>query len=162
MKDYKAIYEECRYLLQKMGICTRDDINVVINSRAKSRWGLCKIAKGNITIEISDRLLDDNVPDTSLKDVMIHELLHSVAPGYHHGGKWLYLAKKVNDRYPDLNIVRGESAAAYGVKDDFDYKYIIKCTKCGHKFGRRKMSKVITNLNEYRCKCGGDLVLVKG
>ena len=163
MKDYNTMFSECRTQLKKIGIETQDDIKLVVNSRATSRWGLCRNSVAGITIEVSSRLLDDNVPDTSLKDVMIHELLHSVTPGDHHGYRWKALAQKVNRYYPEYHIKRGATAEEYGVKEETESnkEYVLECQSCGNQIHRQRFSKVIANLSKYKCMCGGKLELIK-
>ena len=161
MKDYNTIYEECRTQLKRIGIETQDDIKLVVNSRAKSRWGMCIMRGHDITIEVSSRLLDDNVPDISLKNVMIHELLHSITPGMHHGYSWKVLAEMVNRLYPEYNIKRSASAEEYGIKEESNKEWVAECKSCGNQIHRQRFSKVIANPSRYRCRCGGKLELIK-
>lgn len=161
MKDVRALENKCRGLLENVGIYPDYD-KVVINSRAKRRWGSCKFKNGGCIIEISDRLLNDNVPDKSAEETMIHEMLHSVRDNRYEGhmGMWLKEAIIVNRVY-GYNIKRCSSPEEKGVDIQPVQRYALKCNKCGKIVYRYRLSKVIKHPELYRCKCGGSLVSVR-
>ncbi len=105
MKDLKLLVDECIAELNSIGINCGRIRNIEINTRAKSRWGQCKTVKtGVFDIEISARLLDDNVDDLAAKNTIIHELLHTVKGCHGHTGKWKILAEYVNKKFTQYNI----------------------------------------------------------
>ena len=163
MKDYMKLYQTCRDELKRIGINTSDDITVKITKKVSVFGQFIRKDRADI-IEISESLLKDNVPDLAVKDTMIHELLHFVAPYDGHKGKWKMLANKVNTSYPVYHIQRLGSKTDYGMKPDmFDYRYIFRCKKCGKLFGRQRWCEVLANLPDYTHQAcgGGKLELIK-
>lgn len=163
MKDYMNLYQTCRDELKRIGIDTSDNITVKITKKT-SVFGQYIRKNGMDTIEISNSLLKDDIPDVAIKDTIIHELLHSVAPYDGHRGKWKMLANKVNNSYPVYHIQRLGSKTDYGMKPDMsEYRYLIRCKKCGKLIGRQKWCSILANLSEYSHKVcgGGELELIK-
>lgn len=94
MKDFNLLVNECIAELDSIGIVCGKIRNIEINTRAKCRWGLCRTVKSGVfDIEISSRLLEDNVEDIVTKNTIIHELLHTVRGCHGHTGKWKVLAE---------------------------------------------------------------------
>lgn len=165
MKDLKFLLNECITELNYIGIDCGKIRNIEINIRAKSRWGLCRTVKSGVyDIEISSRLLEDNVKDIVTKNTIIHELLHTVKGCHGHTGKWKVLAEYVNKKLPQYNIKRTARSEEKGIETEAKeptYRYAVQCTKCGQIIRRQKMSKLIQHPQRYRCaKCGGKLKLV--
>lgn len=165
MKNLHEYYWEVREELEAIGIEVGNIIEVVPNSRAKSRWGQCKIVTKNyywedreFSINISTRLLQDDVRDEALKNVLIHECIHSCRGCFNHGTEWKRLANLVNDCYSCYNIKRCSSSEEYGIKEErkkTEYKYIFKCENCGQTIKRQKASKFTKYYDLYRCgRCG--------
>lgn len=115
------------------------------------------------TIKVSERLLNESVPDDFVKNVLIHELIHTVDGCFNHGPKFKAHAAEINRAYPQYHISRcesSESVAAYGIEyvPVGTVKYIFKCKNCGQIIRRRKRTKFVENYQNYRCgKCGGRL-----
>lgn len=169
MKDLMKLVAECKDELDAIGIPYRTVRNWIVNTRAQCRWGLCRfVSEGVCDIQISARLLKDDVPDISTKDTIIHELLHTVKGGHTHKGKWKAYAEQVNQAYPQYTIKRTTSYEEKGVqKTDrtprhYDVKYEIRCTRCGGSIYRKKVSKVILRPEKFRCgKCNGKLEVIE-
>ncbi len=169
MKDLMKLAAECKAELDAIGIPCRTVRNWIVNTRAQCRWGLCKcVSDGVYEIQISDRLLKDDVPDISAKNTIIHELLHTVKGGNGHKGKWKVYAAQVNRAYPQYNIKRTTSYEEKGVQKSkrapqyYDVKYEIRCTRCGGSVYRRKASKVVLHPEKYRCvKCNAKLEVIE-
>lgn len=159
MKDLKWMTKECIDMLKELGIPCGNVINVKANTRAKKRYGQCKRLKsGNYVINISHVLLKDEVPDVITKGTIIHELLHTAAFYDGHTGMWKRYADIVNKKYPEYNIKRVADVKETGIKiaNDDDYKYIIKCEKCGREVRFMRMCKKVENPEMYIHKnCGG-------
>lgn len=160
MKDLEALTKECMADLASIGIKCGRVRNVAVNTRAKSRWGLCKrVAVGVFDISIAEVLLKDDTDIRMAKNTIVHELLHTVPGCFGHKGKWKLLAETVNKFLPQYNIKRTASYEVKGLdtspKEPI-YRYCLRCTDCGREIFRQKQSKVITNYKKYRCgKCGG-------
>ena len=144
MKDInyiRAMAQNCIEELNAIGIypnITADKIT--INTRLKRVWGRCwthwennSHTKWNFTIEVSSRLLGDDVPDNSLRSNLLHEMCHACdeCVNANHGGKWAEYAELVSDCY-NLNIQRCTSSAEYHVVDDRK-RYVCECKHCGGK-----------------------------
>lgn len=131
-----------------------------INWRAKTRWGQCSLVCGRYTIEISHRILRDDVPDNAALGTIVHEILHACKGGHSHTGMWKIYANQVNAKYPELAISRCTSADKFGLEEEqreIRRRYAIRCVECGVTHYSSKKSKSIQHPDWYRCKCGGEL-----
>lgn len=156
-------YYKGRCMLIDLGIDYGEIVNVKINSRAKRRWGRCcydiyspKWEDCRFVIEISDRLLNDEVSEDALMNTMVHELLHTCKDCMNHGKIWKKLAAMVNSKY-GLNIKTCTSAAEKNIKDDYvapDKKYVLRCPACGHIWKRARMTNAVKYPELYGCSCG--------
>lgn len=136
---------------------------VKINTRAKSRWGQCKLLKtGGFEIQIADVLLDPHTSHEALMDTVIHEVLHTCPGGMTHKGAWKMYADKVN-RNTQYNIKRCTSAAEKNLTDSTAQikrelaKYEVTCLKCGSIYRYKRAGTVVQSLltkpiNSY-CSC---------
>ncbi len=160
MKDFVKLQNECINELQRLGITLGNVSSWAINSRAKSRWGLCKLNKDNTyTIEISSRLLsDDTISEKSCKETIIHELLHTCKDCMKHTGKWRQYAEVVNNVY-GYSIKRVTSSQEKGIPEPApkprNIKYTFVCNNCGATIYRMRESKFTKNYKQYGCaRCG--------
>lgn len=135
------------------------------NRRAKKRLGCCKkdrnTLKENFTIEISTVL--DGESDQVVKEIIIHELLHTCKDCFNHGKKWKRLAALVNSAY-EYHIKTYADREILNIEEKAEGKlrYEIRCTQCRHVGYRYKRSKMIVNPHLYRCaKCGGAIQVRK-
>ncbi|MBN7773316.1 SprT-like domain-containing protein [Clostridium aminobutyricum] len=140
---------------------------VIINKRAKSRFGCCKKIKCGLKtefeIELSHRLLccDKKL----IKQTLAHELLHTCPRCDNHGSIWKAYAQKWNTAF-GYQIKRTGSAEELGLEKNLASRplkenYIVVCKNCGAKIARTRLSPVIKYPHHYRCKCGGNLQRVK-
>ena len=161
MKDLNALYKNCAKKLDDINVKYGKVNRVVINYRSRSRWGCCKKDGNGFIIEISDRLVRDDVPDKSAETTMLHELIHTCKNCFNHGAEWKRIVNKVNVAY-GYSIERAATADKRGVViEDSDYRYIITCKSCGAKATRMRASNLTRHPERYRCKCGGKLFLTK-
>lgn len=95
---------ECRTLLEGMGVPVSKSIcpKVTITS-SRSCWGRCcrkgslkKYTDYDFYIEISGRALQCS--EKTLRNTLIHELLHTVPDGMRHTGEWKKWARYVSAR----------------------------------------------------------------
>ncbi len=159
MKNLVEIYARCTNMLDDIGIEYGTIFNVTINTRAKRRWGLChKIADGIFKIEISSRLMEDDIDMKQVEDTLIHELLHTCKGCMNHGAEWKKLADKVNRAY-GYNIKRTASYAEVGISEserESFAKHKFTCCRCGKSILRQRESKFTKNWQRYHCGiCGG-------
>ena len=166
MKDLRKLAAECEADLLSIGIQPGKVNAWTVNTRAKSRWGLCRqVAPGEYVISISNRLLQDNVSDQAAKNTVAHELLHTVQGCLSHKGKWKELAAKLNRLLPQYSIKRTTSCAEKGLPDErkkTTNRYAVRCIHCGNEFYREKESKLIQHPEKFRCgACGHRLERIR-
>ena len=163
MKDLKKMAQECMRELDAIGIEYGEVVSWEVNTRAKQRWGQCRHLGGNChSINISSRLLQDDVSDDGAKNTIIHELLHTVKGCDNHGLNWQREAEKVNRAY-GYNIKRCSSAEEKGVPETeatprtVKHKFVCEC--CGQIITRTRESNFTKNYKDYRCgRCGGHFI----
>ena len=170
MKDLNELFEKGIEIVKDS--CGAEVIGnireVTINTRAKTRWGLCKRYNSGgrysgYIIEISDRILQDKVPVDSTMSTIVHEILHACKGGAGHKGQWKAYAEKVMKKYPNLTITRTASSAFFGLDSyknpDVVPMHMVQCVNCGLKHYSTKLSATIKYPYKYRCgRCGGELM----
>ncbi len=166
MNDLKTLIQECQAELSAISIPYGTVTSWKINTRAKSRWGQCRLLPdGTFEIQISHRLLTGMTDPTAAKETIIHELLHTAKGCQNHGKRWKLLADRVNKAYPEYRIKRTSSAQEKGLSepDTISQKnYVITCQNCGMRSFRKRASRVVTHPEHYRCsRCGGSLRVTK-
>ena len=113
-------------------------------------------------IEISDRLVADNVDDMALANTLAHEMLHTVYGCMNHGKEWKRLADIMNSEY-GYNIQRATSAEEKGIareestRKEETYHYIIHCEKCNATWRYMRYCSIVkaAEKNKAKCGCGG-------
>ncbi len=163
MKQLEKYVAQCQHDLDILGIPYGKVRSWEINTRAKSRWGLCKRLKGGeFAISIAQALLEDDTDDQALMDTIMHELLHTVPGCLEHKGKWKLYADLVNRRLPQYTIKRSTSYEEKGLtppQSEAAVHYILRCSKCGAEFQRSRKSKLVKNPEKFRCGiCYGRLI----
>ena len=175
LKQLEGLLEKCKQECLACGIQYGNIANIEINARARKRWG--QIRYNNLTktysINISKRILTDKTPVEKVKQVIHHELCHSVEGCWNHGQKWKSMADRLNRRY-GYDIKRTDSSETFGLSnqeetDDFQpyksetVKYIFECRNCGQLIKRKRMSEFVRHPENYSCgKCGGSFKRVRG
>jgi len=168
-----------RDLLQYVNECTNELDLIGINYTLPKRWesskrltwkyGYCKISlfRNKPTIEkivISERLLDERIPEHILKDTIIHELIHTCDGCYDHGSKFQSIARQINNAYGYLIETRVNDADHKIVSSIYkpkERKYKISCPTCGKTWGYKIKSKAYKYPEKFICtKCKSKLVRV--
>lgn len=139
-------------------VCAEISPKVIINRRAKTRFGCCKPVPGGCVIELSEKMLA--APEKSCREVLAHEILHSCYGCRNHGKRWQRYAAIMNERF-GYDIKRTHSFEEMGLCDDRRLKYAVICKGCGRIIRRMKKSPLILTPWRYRCRCGGALQLLK-
>ena len=156
----QSLYE-CELICRHAGIKTGKITDIRVNPLLKSAWGRCitdRIA-GTHAIEINEALLNDSVPDLSLKRTIIHELCHTVKDGHGHKKGWRDAADRLKKVY-GLQLSPANSAEELFVPNalsrDPVIRYVFRCTACGLIIERSRRSKFVDNPDRFRCgNCGG-------
>lgn len=158
MHDLQAMFERCRQELAALGIACGSVRQVVADGRTKRAWGTCRrYPDGSFRISINPKLLDDATPSDSLRQTLLHELLHTAAPGAGHTGRWKALAEQVNAAL-GTQIHRTASWAEQGMDEakDATIRYRYGCVGCGREVVRFRACSFTKHPNRYRCgHCGG-------
>ncbi len=158
MQKYNNLLQEV--ITEATNINIPISINIVptitINTRAKGRFGQCKKHNGQYLIEISQYLTE--AEEKYIREVLAHEILHTCPNCMNHGRQWKLHAMRMNYKY-GYEISRTNSCANMGIENPKkeSANYVITCNKCGTKTYKQRESKVIKNIERYRCKCGGKL-----
>lgn len=157
MRDLQQYAEKCKGYLDNIGIEYGNVFEFTVNTRAKCRWGQCKLVPGGFNININATLLDERNDEEGLINTIIHELLHTCKDCLNHGNRWKFLANKV---YRELgyNIKRTNSAAEKGVRAETEQPAKVKhkfvCQGCGEVYERTRESNFTKNYEKYTCgKC---------
>lgn len=152
MRDLMRYANECLEMLDAIHIPYGNVVDWKINTRAKSRWGLCKRTGSLFKIEISDRLLSEECDENGLINTILHELLHTVPGCFNHGSTWKEMARRVYKEY-GIEIKREESAEEKGVAEivmEKQYKYFLRCPDCGYVFKYMRMVNAVKTPERYR------------
>lgn len=157
MKNLQAYAELCKTEVKNAGIPVGNIVEFKVNKRAKSRWGQCKRRGPCYFIEINSDLLADDIPDSSLNDTLIHEILHTAPDCMNHGCLWNHYANIMNSR--GYHISRTSTAQEKGI-ENYHRERIVNhrfvCNKCGQVINRTRNSKFVQNYELYSCgACGG-------
>ncbi len=162
----KRIYDESLAQLNEIGIRPAGPVEKVsINYRARKRLGCCRktgtAMSPRYQIEISH--LCSGLDDRELKEIVLHELLHTCRGSMNHGAGWKANTARVKEKLgyeirstADMEKLGLDEAVA----DNF--KYSITCLNCGSVMYRMKKSRVVSHPGSYRCsRCGGMLEVKK-
>ena len=164
MKDLQKLYDVCLNELKAINIEPGEVSSVTkFKRKSKSAWGRCKYVRSQdrYEITINPLILADDVPEKETKTVIIHEILHACTKCEGHKGKWKQLAEKVSSKL-GYDVTRTTSSERLNIvpEEKFNYKYTIKCTKCGATWNVSKRTKCVQNPKRYLCgQCRGSLTV---
>lgn len=139
------------------------DPYVSVNSRLRASWARCiKRMNGRYKfhIEFSPETLKSTV-EKSVKETMMHEVLHCAKDGFKHTGSWKRYANMVNERY-GYNVKRLDSYEDKGMERPevkmSIYKYEMYCPVCGASWKYKTLCEAIRRPSRYKCcRCHEDL-----
>lgn len=154
---------QCLAELRELGYQPPIAVQYRVSSRLTRALGNCleqrqmgKIIRLVITISA-------DVPSETLKDVMMHELIHAVVGGReHHGYKFQALANLVNRTYGyrvGTYASTEEREAIQKVRAKKANFSTVRCIKCGNERVVSNRAGVVKYPHEYKCKCGGHLTV---
>lgn len=167
MADIQELAETAMQYLNQLKIPYGTVSSLTVNSRAM-RYGRCRrLPDGTFEIEISARLLRNDVDPKYARNTMIHELLHTCYRCMNHGKRWKSYIARVNDAfgfdisptpYKSTDYSRERSKA---VPPPREPKYVFQCRGCGIQTYRFRASDFTRNTDRYFCsKCGGKFKLI--
>ena len=166
MRDLEGYALLCMELLDNLNIPYGDIQEVVPNTRAGSRWGQCQRKTSGFSISINADLLQEANAERGLVNTLLHEMLHTCPGCMNHGDQWKKYADSIFRAY-GINVKRTSSAADKGVVERTvgqreEYKYKLRCDKCGRMWKYKRASKTVRNHSKYiHSGCGGKLILTE-
>lgn len=135
------------------------NIHFAINKRYTRKLANCQeLPEGPYLIQVSSVVLKGD--DHFAKNIIIHELLHTLPGCLNHGPEWKRWAEKVNRElgYDIQRIVPIDKiiAAVEGDPRAVGFKYKIECQGCGGTHYRSRATVFVTHPERYYCSgCGG-------
>ncbi len=160
-KQLQMLVNEVLEELRGIGIEVPQKITYEINPRLRRALGRARrIGENTFIVELSKDTMQ--VGGTYAKQVLHHEILHTMPGCMNHGKKWQAWAHRINRElgYDISRCTSGKEVIEPLGKEKYmeRYKYRLKCTRGGNEIYRMKASNVVQNPDRYRCKCGGHLV----
>lgn len=163
--DVWAMIHEVQEELENIGIKTLR-INSVEITKSTRAYGSMKIKRAygqfiDATMKINIAYAD-RTDDKDLYNTVVHELIHAIpdAIGDGHGSIFKRYAKIIGEHL-GTNITRtSEHASIELPSSKEEYKYVVFCDGCGQTVKRKRKSKLITQVNNYKCGiCGSNFQL---
>ena len=154
LKDLNKITKECIYELQALNIPIRDDELKSISTREMEELGLCEDDGNwkNYKIYVRQDLISDKCPTKILKEIIIHELIHTCPRCFSHGKTFHKYAKMMEDAYGyDLWEMKDDDAV-YHQEKPILREFL--CPGCHSKYNLRdEEENKLIDLGEisYRC-----------
>ena len=166
MKDLNKLYIEVLEDVMNAGINPGNITDVLVDRRSKRRGGCCiRYGSGRYTIKIAAFVLEDRVAEQVTKDIIAHEIIHSVKGCMNHGEPWKEQAAVLMAYKPEYKITRTYNAADVGrsVEEEIEKaRYVYKCRKCGAIVWRNRESKFTRNPERYSCgNCYGKFITIR-
>lgn len=130
MHDLRKIYLEYVAEMKAVDIPVQDEKIVEIKAGDMNRYlGLCNDdGYHNFTIVIRKDFLQDRCPFKELKEIVIHELIHTCPRCFSHGKTWKKYAQIMNDAY-GYSLLEGKDDDSIFHKDKpILHRFV--CPKC--------------------------------
>ena len=135
--------------------------SVRFNSRFNKALGRCtKVGYNSYLIEINPTYAN-MVELSSLKNTIVHEIIHSLPRCMNHGPIWKEKAAKMATLGYTIKRVSVETNYSQYRKNNIKYKYIVYCPDCGREWKKQKSSAVTQRPERYICPCGKQNLKVK-
>ena len=148
--------------MRSHGIPVRTIRKVKVNNSVRY-YGCCKLYYKDDTIAditISNMTVANG--SDSIKNTIIHELVHASLPiGENHGKQFRELAKKVSKIYhTDIKQCGDRTKESEEFRKQ-QYKYKVTCKQCGSTWYYIRKTKFVTCPQSYRCGCGSNNFMVE-
>lgn len=170
MRNYTAIMHDCMQELGSIGLSTYSKriVSITINNRLSRSLGRCRRIGRDFFIELAGKVARDDVDLHFIKNIIMHELVHTMPECFNHGYMFQRTAAIINKRL-GYNVGTHETAEnmiAAGVKPinkKEEAKYAICCGKCGKTVAyRQKKCGLTDNPGNYtHTGCGGKLYTLR-
>lgn len=144
LADFEREVEKCRKQLIQLGYkgVAKKEYILNINNRFRTTMGMCTYLKGwsKFKIEINEHFA--NTADIwEIRDVIMHEVCHTIKGCRGHSGKWKEVITRVNETFGYAI----EQCVAERCKG---YKYMIKCAECGGSCFYKNKVRIVRELEE--------------
>ena len=128
---------------------------LLLSNRNKRTLGRCTrdIGSTQFTISLNPKL--ENMSEQLIKDVLAHEIIHTVKGCFNHGYNFKNYMYRVNYNCKNYNVETKTKSKEW--EENKQYKYKLTCKKCGMVIYRNRINKEWAKLNLYSHICGGDL-----
>lgn len=145
MHDLEMIFKECIREMKAVDIPIQDEgILEVKAEELDDCFGLCCIEEDGFIIIIRKDLIEDRCPLKELKEVIIHELLHTCKRCLGHGKTWRKYAKMMNEAYGYSLLEGKDDDSIFHKEKPISQKFV--CENCGSTFESRSEEN-------YDCRC---------
>ena len=143
--------------MRSHGIPVRKIRKVRVNNSV-NYYGSCKLYRNNDTIaDITISNMTVACGSESIKNTIIHELVHASLPiDEHHGKQFHELAKKVSKIYHTDIKQYGDRTKESEEFERQQYKYKVTCKHCGSTWYYIRKTKFVKYPHLYQCGCGGN------
>ena len=84
-----------------------------------------------------------------IKDVMMHELIHTIPGCFNHSAQFTLFAAMVNRKSHGVYQVK-TSYSGSKFQQNTPYRYVIECQQCGQRIYRTRRSRLILHPDRYR------------
>lgn len=146
MHDLRKVFLECVREMREAGIPIQGNkiVGIVIEDLDDCLGMCCKDEKGDFTIIIRKGLLEDKCPIKELKEVIIHELIHTCKRCGIHGKTWRKYAQMLNDACGYSLLAGKDMDSIFHSEMPITQRFV--CRDCGSTFESRRRDR-------HDCKC---------
>lgn len=166
MRNFTQIMNECKQELDSIGMrnYSNNIVSITVNNRLSRSLGRCKrayYATGEqYQIELAGKVARDNVDLHFVKNIIMHELVHTMPGCFNHGPRFQNTAyiinRKLGYHVGTHESVENMKAAGVQPKDKrMDAKYKVVCQKCGQEIYRQRWCDLTANPGNYKCGRAG-------
>ena len=129
----------------------------LLSNRNKNTLGRCNrnIDYSQFTIYLNPKL--ENMSEQLIKDVLAHEIIHTVKGCFNHGHNFKNYMYRVNYNCKNYKVEVRSNDKEW--QENKQYKYKLTCKKCGKVFYRNRVIHEYVKLGLYSHNCGGDLII---
>lgn len=148
-KILNSEFKSCILFLEENGYRFSVPISLEISVRSRA-LGKCCYTKNSHRVIINMGIVEQG--GDILKQTILHELIHCLTPGSHHGYGWKVIANRVS-ALTGLNITRLTSTEPLGEDYKMKFKHVYRCTECGKLFGYARLPNWHNRTQYVRCRC---------
>ena len=166
MRDLNKIMNDCIAELNSIGMTyySKNITSITVNNRLSRALGRCIRSGGSFRIELAGKTAADNVDIYFIRNVVMHELVHTMPGCWNHGPLFQSYARRINAKL-GYHVSTTETEAnmqAAGVQPIVKKevaRFALVCGKCGKTIAYRQRKCALTEHpgNYTHTECGGSL-----